>query len=509
MKILKKKYFITNKKIEERNLSFVSINENMEKNRKRNFTQIDDYDYKSILVDIKNKTIKDVDDIDFFKIQNENISIEKVIYNLEKEDKENLKTKSEKNILNELNHKNQINKNFENSIKMKKLKNKEEKKIQLKDSLFLESKKEPNLYSKSLVFSSSKIIPSSKPKFKDEENKLKTLFSSLDKNKKYSSLKKNLIIQKSKIDKEFTNILTNLKIDKHYISIIVNWLLELTNELEISRHTFILTIHLLYKFLSNIEEIDYNKLQLNSLTALSVALKLEEVKFISLKQLIRTVEEKHCLNELIINEIIFLGKIDCEFYFGNFIKLSYLVQELWDKFVSDNILFFEEYLNKKSENNFKKTSESLEKKNLKRNTEKKNLILFRDKNQNSYLTFRWFMDACDFIFMKNEFEKKVSINLGIIFYFSIMVFSKNNFNEDQIDKIEKIIFYFLEFSNLILDLDEFKIILSKYYNFYFMPRDLVVPDNSNSKTYEEFLNIQTYNDKLFDFQINKTINFIN
>lgn len=256
------------------------------------------------------------------------------------------------------------------------------------------------------------------------------------------------------------------KIGQDVLIAVLDWVFELASELEYNRITTHLSLRLLYNFLGEADILNLDQLQLDALTCLMIAGKLEEVKSPDPKKLIKSLEPKHTLDDLINSEINVLAVVKPYLLNHNIFVVIQSIQLMWDSYVEANILAINPFFDF--------------------------LPLFRSKSFDSYTLHKINSEMLDFSVSRFELLQQSPLSLACI------VFSQALIKVSQASRpglIDYICSFLLE-NGFIRSSEKFKELLTQCASLSDLRFDHSVPVSDNFKTYEDFLLTQTYNPEL-------------
>ena len=115
-------------------------------------------------------------------------------------------------------------------------------------------------------------------------------------------------------------------------SVLFSWIFELCSELGVSRHSVHLTIHNLNKLL-NSKNHKSDNLQFDVLTVLSLVSKMEEVNFLTLEQLIKSMDDSFSKEDLEKNEFLIFEKLDFCIESTSLFGVLLALERIWDLWI--------------------------------------------------------------------------------------------------------------------------------------------------------------------------------
>lgn len=256
-------------------------------------------------------------------------------------------------------------------------------------------------------------------------------------------------------------------VNKNIIIAVIDWIFELATELELSRLTTHIGIRLFFTFMGGQSKINVDLLQLDALNCLNIAIKLEEVETVAVKDLICSLEPKFNKEQLIENENKILCSIKQNFSNYNIFTLNQIVQLLWDDFVDEN--------NSHVVKLFDFTPK------------------FRVKGYYNYILYRINCEMLDYSITDTDLLKESPIDLiCIILYYSLLKKSIGNHKE-----LLPIVLNFSKYNHLIQCESTFINKLSLYSQLKDVYTSYTVPENNKCRVYEDFILLQTYNCDIF------------
>ena len=257
------------------------------------------------------------------------------------------------------------------------------------------------------------------------------------------------------------------KLDNRVLTSVLDWVFELSSELEYTRITTHLAARFLLIYLTTMDDPDLDNLQLDALGCLLAAGKLEEVRTPDPKKLVRSLESKCTFEDLIDGELRVLNLIKPYIVNHNAYVLLQAVQVRWDNFVGAEPSRVACYFGF--------------------------LPCFRSKSFDSYTLHKISSEMLDYSVTMYEFlEEPVSRLVYAVFIQALLQVSTTG-GEDLVE----LGCAFLAENRLIMSKERFKATVKRFDCLKKLKFSMSVPLSDEFKTYEDFLLSQTYNPELF------------
>lgn len=257
-------------------------------------------------------------------------------------------------------------------------------------------------------------------------------------------------------------------------STVVDWLFQLTAELQISRQTLYIGLHILQRYLAK-TKLNPETLQFDALTALTLAIKFEEVHYLSMEQLVKSMEDTYSIQQLVENERKMYATLD--YYIQNYTILCLLhtVQLYWDSSEDSELL-------------------SRLPKDMK-------YPKFLEKTEESYNLYRISMNQLDYLMMTHEdfgsFEQMIASILiaSLKIFYQSVILKDASLNKLVIDVavcfVEQL---FNQKHQRTTIISEGLLLRLKH-----LPNVLEIPASETYSTYHEYLFTQVHNPALLEY----------
>jgi hypothetical protein len=257
-------------------------------------------------------------------------------------------------------------------------------------------------------------------------------------------------------------------------STVVDWLFQVAAELQISRQTVYIALHVLQSYLSK-TTLNPDCLQFDALTALALAIKFEEVHYFSLEQLIKSMEDAYSVSQLVENERKMFAVLDYDIRNHTNLCLLHAVQYFWDNNASLEIL---DQLPK----NYKPPK-------------------FLEKSEESYNLYRISMNQLDYLMMTHEEFNSIEQMIASILISTFHIFYQSAILKDECLGNQLIIVV----ANFIEQLFRKKYAKDSLVSdgllerLRHLPNVLDIPSSENYATYHEYLFTQVHNPALLQY----------
>ena len=257
-------------------------------------------------------------------------------------------------------------------------------------------------------------------------------------------------------------------------STVVDWLFQLTAELQISRQTLYIGLHILARYLSE-SRLDPDSLQFDALTALTLAIKFEEVHYLSVDQLVKSMEDTYTTQQLIDNERRMYRAIEYQIPNHTILCLLHSVQLSWDSDENSDLS-----LRLPKDPQYPK---------------------FLEKSEESYNLYRISMNKLDYLMMTRESFRSIDNIIAAILVASLQIYYQSAILKDA-NLNEIIVKVAVDFTRSLLSQNNSKACVisdSLTARLRRLPNVLEIPGSESHSTYHEYLFAQVHNPALLEY----------